>query len=58
MLEDQLSTDHRALSKTENGYRDMVNERNTLLLTVYEYMERISSVDKVSLYRSDLILSS
>ncbi|GAA5902534.1 uncharacterized protein JCM6883_001440 [Sporobolomyces salmoneus] len=46
LLEDQLATDHRALSKTENGYRDMVNERNTLLLTVYEYMERIASADK------------
>ncbi|GAA5943357.1 uncharacterized protein JCM15063_002923 [Sporobolomyces koalae] len=43
LLEDQLTTDHRELSKTENNYRDMVNERNTLLLTVYEYMDRISS---------------
>ncbi|GAA6023302.1 hypothetical protein JCM11491_006887 [Sporobolomyces phaffii] len=43
LLEDQLSTDHRALNKTENGYRDMVNERNTLLLTVYEYMDKISA---------------
>lgn len=60
LLEDQLSTDHRALNKTENGYRDMVTERNTLLLTVYEYMEKISSApaDKVSKQSSSPHLGS
>ncbi|GAA6063821.1 hypothetical protein JCM10212_002578 [Sporobolomyces blumeae] len=58
LLEDQLSTDHRQLSKTENEYRDMLNERNTLLLTVYEYMDRISAADKRRAMSSPSLLDS
>lgn len=31
---------------TENQYRDQLTERNTLLLTIYQYMEKILGVDK------------
>ncbi|CEQ41037.1 SPOSA6832_02713 [Sporobolomyces salmonicolor] len=47
VVEGQLSTDHRELSRTENQYRDQLTERNTLLLTVYQYMERIAGPEKV-----------
>ncbi|GAA5934328.1 hypothetical protein JCM1841_004441 [Sporobolomyces salmonicolor] len=46
VVEGQLSTDHRELSRTENQYRDQLTERNTLLLTVYQYMERIAGPEK------------
>ncbi|GAA6058279.1 hypothetical protein JCM3770_002889 [Rhodotorula araucariae] len=46
VVEDQLNTDHRALSKTENQYRDQLAERNTLLLTVYQAVDRIGAADK------------
>ncbi|KDE03126.1 hypothetical protein MVLG_06364 [Microbotryum lychnidis-dioicae p1A1 Lamole] len=41
VIEDQLSTDHRQLSRTENQYRDQLTERNTLLLTVHQSMDKI-----------------
>ncbi|SCZ97806.1 BZ3501_MvSof-1269-A2-R1_Chr7-2g09322 [Microbotryum saponariae] len=41
VIEEQLSTDHRQLSRTENQYRDQLTERNTLLLTVHQYMDKI-----------------
>ncbi|KAI5474861.1 hypothetical protein MNV49_002324, partial [Pseudohyphozyma bogoriensis] len=41
VVEDQLSNDQRNLSRTENQYRDQLTERNTLLLTVYQYMDRM-----------------
>lgn len=47
IVEDQLNTDHRALSRTENQYRDQLTERNTLLLTVYQAVDRIAGSDKV-----------
>jgi chromosome segregation ATPase len=46
-LEDQLNTDHRSLTKTENQYRDKLNERNTLLLTVYQAIDKVAGSDKV-----------
>ncbi|BGP43939.1 hypothetical protein JCM10449v2_007996 [Rhodotorula kratochvilovae] len=46
VVEDQLNTDHRALSKTENQYRDQLAERNTLLLTVFQAVDRIGAADK------------
>ncbi|BGP03966.1 anucleate primary sterigmata protein b [Rhodotorula toruloides] len=45
-VEDQLNTDHRSLTKTENQYRDQLNERNTLLLTVYQAVNKIAGADK------------
>ncbi|GJN94269.1 hypothetical protein Rhopal_007343-T1 [Rhodotorula paludigena] len=46
VVEDQLNTDHRVLSRTENQYRDQLTERNTLLLTVYQAVDRIAGSDK------------
>lgn len=31
---------------TEASYRDQISERNTLLLTIHQYMEKILGVDK------------
>ncbi|GAA5916212.1 hypothetical protein JCM8208_000034 [Rhodotorula glutinis] len=45
-VESQLNTDHRALSKTENQYRDQLAERNTLLLTVFQAVDRLGAADK------------
>jgi hypothetical protein len=43
----------------ENQYRDQLTERNTLLLTIYQYLEKILGVDKtpVSLRLFDLRLA-
>lgn len=41
VVEDQLNTDHRALNRTEAQYRDQLTERNTLLLTIYQYMDKM-----------------
>jgi hypothetical protein len=46
-LESRLSKDQRTLMNAENQYRDQLTERNTLLLTIYQYMEKILGVDKV-----------
>lgn len=43
MAEDQLATDHKALNRTEGQYRDQIGERNTLLLTVYQYMDKVAA---------------
>ncbi|KAI0300120.1 hypothetical protein B0F90DRAFT_1725156 [Multifurca ochricompacta] len=45
-LEQRLSKDQRALLAAENQYRDQLTERNTLLLTIYQYMDKILGVDK------------
>jgi len=45
-LEQRLSKDQRSLLVAENQFRDQVTERNTLLLTIYQYMEKILGVDK------------
>ncbi|KWU45315.1 hypothetical protein RHOSPDRAFT_4172, partial [Rhodotorula sp. JG-1b] len=45
-VESQLSTDQRAVSRTENQYRDQLNERNTLLLTVYQAVDKVAGADK------------
>ena len=45
-LETRLGKDQRALLASETQYRDQLTERNTLLLTIYQYMERILGVDK------------
>jgi hypothetical protein len=45
-LESRLSKDQRALLSAENQYRDQLTERNTLLLTIYPYMDKILGVDK------------
>jgi len=45
-LEQRLSTDQRSLLAAENQYRDQLTERNTLLLTIYQYMDKILGVEK------------
>ncbi|GAA5983031.1 hypothetical protein JCM10908_006873 [Rhodotorula pacifica] len=45
-VESQLSTDQRAVSRTENQFRDQLNERNTLLLTVYQAVDKVAGADK------------
>ena len=45
-LETRLSKDQRTLLNAENQYRDQLTERNTLLLTLYQYMDKILGVDK------------
>jgi len=41
--EEELASDHKRLSKTENQYREQLSERNTLLLTIYQYVDRLIS---------------
>ena len=45
-LEQRLSKDQRSLLSAESQYRDQLTERNTLLLTVYQYVDKILGVDK------------
>ncbi|KIY48219.1 hypothetical protein FISHEDRAFT_43578 [Fistulina hepatica ATCC 64428] len=45
-LELRLSKDQRAMLSAEAQYRDQLTERNTLLLTIYQYMDKILGVDK------------
>ena len=45
-LESRLAKDQRELLSAENQYRDQLTERNTLLLTIYQYMDKILGVDK------------
>ncbi|KAL4245899.1 hypothetical protein ABKN59_009564 [Abortiporus biennis] len=45
-LEQRLSKDQRTLLNAEAQYRDQLTERNTLLLTIYQYMDKILGVDK------------
>ncbi|KAH7883401.1 hypothetical protein F5I97DRAFT_1930960 [Phlebopus sp. FC_14] len=45
-LEARLSKDQKSLLNAETQYRDQLTERNTLLLTIYQYMDKILGVDK------------
>lgn len=45
-LEQKFNKDQRSLLATEHQYRDQLTERNTLLLTIYQYMDKILGVDK------------
>lgn len=45
-LEQRLGKDQRSLLSVENQYRDQLTERNTLLLTIYQYLDKILGVDK------------
>ncbi|KAG6896548.1 hypothetical protein C0992_007544 [Termitomyces sp. T32_za158] len=45
-LEQRLSKDQRSLLGAESQYRDQLTERNTLLLTIYQYLDKILGVDK------------
>jgi chromosome segregation ATPase len=45
-LEQRLSKDQRSLLSAESQYRDQLTERNTLLLTIYQYLDKILGVDR------------
>ena len=45
-LEQRLTKDQRSLLSNEKYYHDQVNERNQLLLTIYNYMDKILGVEK------------
>jgi chromosome segregation ATPase len=47
-VETRLSKDQRNLLSSEQQYRDQLTERNTLLLTIYQYMDKILGVDKTA----------
>lgn len=40
-LEDEVSSDHLQLSKLENQYKDQISERNALLFTIHQYIEKL-----------------
>ncbi|KNZ63459.1 uncharacterized protein VP01_1140g2 [Puccinia sorghi] len=40
-LEDELASDHIQLNKFEHQYKDQISERNTLLLTIYQYIDKL-----------------
>jgi len=54
-LEGRLEKDQRMLLGQESQYRDQVTERNTLLLTIYQYLDKILGVDKTPV--SDYLFS-
>ncbi|KAF8309737.1 hypothetical protein DL93DRAFT_2085258 [Clavulina sp. PMI_390] len=45
-LEQKLNKDQRSMLASESQYRDQLSERNTLLLTIYQYLDKILGVDK------------
>ncbi|KAI6137841.1 hypothetical protein EDD17DRAFT_1782820 [Pisolithus thermaeus] len=45
-LEARLSKDQKQLLNAEAQYRDQLTERNTLLLTIYQYMDKILGMDR------------
>lgn len=47
-LETRLSKDQRSQLSLEHQYRDQLTERNTLLLTVYQYLDKILGVEKMA----------
>lgn len=42
VVEAQLSSDSRSLNKSEGQFRDQLTERNTLLLTVFQYVDKVA----------------
>lgn len=45
-LEVRTGKDQKSLQNQEGMYRDQLTERNTLLLTIYQYLDKILGVDK------------
>ncbi|KAF9503227.1 hypothetical protein BS47DRAFT_1369694 [Hydnum rufescens UP504] len=45
-VEQKLNEDQRSILATENQYIDQLTKRNTLLLTIYQHMDKILAVDK------------
>lgn len=50
-LETRLSKDQRSQLSLEHQYRDQLTERNTLLLTVYQYLDKLLGVEKMAVWR-------
>ncbi|EJD06171.1 uncharacterized protein FOMMEDRAFT_78216 [Fomitiporia mediterranea MF3/22] len=46
-LEQRLSKDQRSLLNSEKNYTEQLHERNSLLLTIYSYMDKILGVEKM-----------
>lgn len=57
-LEARLSKDQKQLLNAETQYRDQLTERNTLLLTIYQYMDKILGVDKTPVRPGSLLVFS
>ena len=57
-LEGRLEKDQRTLLGQESQYRDQVTERNTLLLTIYQYLDKILGVDKTPVSSSSRCLKN
>jgi len=55
-LEARLAKDQKSLLSSESQYRDQLTERNTLLLTIYQYMDKILGVDKTPVRFSSLMI--
>jgi chromosome segregation ATPase len=55
-LEQRLSKDQRSLVASEGQYRDQLTERNTLLLTIYQYLDKILGVDKTPVRWSCILI--
>jgi chromosome segregation ATPase len=51
-LENRLGKDQRNQLAAEHQYRDQLTERNTLLLTVYQYLDKILGVEKTAVSSS------
>lgn len=45
-LEARLAKEQRSGVDAEGAYKDQLTERNTLLLTIYQYLDKILGVDK------------
>ncbi|KAF6764547.1 hypothetical protein DFP72DRAFT_1163472 [Ephemerocybe angulata] len=45
-LEERLGKEGRDVGRMEGMYRDQLTERNTLLLTIYQYLDKIVGVEK------------
>ncbi|PCH38489.1 hypothetical protein WOLCODRAFT_115591 [Wolfiporia cocos MD-104 SS10] len=45
-VEQRLAKEQRSFVSAEAQYRDQISERNTLLLTIYQFMDKIIGVDK------------
>jgi hypothetical protein len=45
MTEHQLASDSKNLNRSEHQFREQLAERNTLLMTVYSYMDKLGAVE-------------
>ena len=55
-MEGRMSKDQRTLHNAESQYRDQLTERNTLLLTIYQYLDKILGVDRTPVCSFPVVL--